>query len=186
MNRTSLLTVVAALTVVASSAIDAQVSSSLQSISLSAVKGESVTLGAPTPGTQALTIVDGVINPYAAPFTINLAWDVKNSTSTVVTLVAYFATPLNALENGADHIASSLVEVSTDGGTSWRAVTGTAVNGVGAAGGSVVLFTSPVTQGNDKQGSRAVVFSVRLNLTGAPTTAAGTYNGTLNLMAISK
>jgi hypothetical protein len=187
MIRTSLLlTAVAALAVASSSPLGAQVSSSLQSINLTAVKGESVTLGAPSPGTQSLTIVDGVINPYAAPFSINLAWDVKNSTSTVVTLVGYFTTPLNALENGADHIASSRVEVSIDGGTSWRAVTGTAVNGIGATGGSVTLFTSPVTQGEDKQGSQAVVFSVRLNLTGAPSTAAGTYSGTLNLMAISK
>jgi hypothetical protein len=166
--------------------LEAQVSSSLQSISLSAVKGESVTLGSPSPGTQSLQIVDGAMNPYAAPFSINLSWDVKNSTSTVVTLVGYFSTPLSALTNGVDPLGASVVEISTDGGSTWKPVTGTAVNGVGAVGGSLVLFASPVTQGDNKKGSRAVVFSVRLNLTGVPSTSAGTYSGTLNLMAISQ
>lgn len=50
--------------------------------------------------------------------------------------------------------------------------------GVGTAGGSVVLYTSPVTEGGNKTGSHVVSFRLRLNLTSNPTTVAGTYSGT--------
>lgn len=184
LNTTKVL--FAALAIGTALPLHAQVSSSLQSISLNATKGESVTLGAPTPATQTLTIVDGTINPYPAPFSITVGWDVKNSTSTVVNLVGYFATPAQALVNGTDYLAAGLIEVSTDAGSTWKPVTASAVNGVGSTGGSVVLFTSPVTQGNDKKGTKTVSFMARINLTGAPSTTAGSYSGTLNLMAISK
>ena len=186
MRRMTTLVALSALTVGITAPLAAQVSSSLQSITLGATKGESVTLGAPTPGTQTLTIVDNALNPYATPFAITVSWDVKNSSSTVVNLVGYFATPAQALANGTDYIAAGLVEVSTDAGTTWKPATSSAVNGIGSSGGSVVLFTSPVTQGEAKKGTKAVSFSVRLNLVGAPSTSAGAYSGTLNLMAISK
>jgi hypothetical protein len=186
MHRTPFVGLFAALSLGAAVSLSAQVSSSLQSITLTAVKGESVTLGAPTPGTQSLTIVDGTLNPYAAPFTISVSWDVKTSTTTVVNLIGYFSTPAQALANGTDYIAAGLIEVSTDAGTTWKPMTSAAVNGVGAVGGSVVLYTSAVTQGADTKGTKAVTFSVRINLVGAVAAKAGTYTGTLNLMAISK
>jgi hypothetical protein len=170
----------------AASTVQAQVSSSLQSISLTASKGESVTLGAPTPTTQSLTIVDNALNPYPQPFSVTVGWDVRNSTSTVVSLVAYFLLPNQALVNGTDNITAALVEVSTDVGATWKPMTSTAVAGVGVSGGSVVLFASPVTQGEAKRGTKVVSFMVRLNLVGAPATSAGTYTGTMNMMAISK
>jgi hypothetical protein len=181
----SRLTLCAAL-VFAAAPVRAQVTSSLQNITLTATKGESVTLGSPTPSTQTLSIVDGTINAYPVPFSITLGWDVKNSTTTVVSLVGYFATPAQAMANGIDYLAAGLVEASTDEGVTWKPITGGAVSGVGAAGGSVVLFTSPVTKGDAKKGTKAVSFNMRINLTGAPSTAAGTYTGTMNLMAISK
>ncbi len=166
--------------------LSAQVSSSVQSISLTAAKGETVTLGAPTPNVQALTLVDSTLNQYATPFSITVSWDVRNSTSTVVSLVGYFPVPAQALTNGADNLASSRIEVSTNGGTLWQPVTASALSGVGTVGGSIVLFTSPVTQGEAKRGSKVVSFLVRINLLNAPATSAGTYTGTLNLIAISK
>jgi hypothetical protein len=177
---------VALATVGAPAVVHAQISSSLQSISLTASKGESVTLGSPTPSQQTLTIVDGAMNTYAAPFSITLNWDVKNSTTTMVNLVGYFATPAQALANGTDVLAAALIEVSTDGGTTWKPATGNAVNGVGSVGGSVTLFTSLVTTNANARGTKVVSFMVRINLVGAPATAAGTYTGTMNLMAISK
>jgi hypothetical protein len=166
--------------------LEAQVSSSLQSISLTAAKGETVSLGAPTPTSQTLTLVDGALNPYPSPFSITVGWNVKSSTSTIVSLVAYFMLPNQALVNGTDNIASGLIEVSTDGGATWKPMTSSAVAGVGVSGGSVVLFASPVTQGSASKGSKTVSFLVRLNLLSAPVTSAGTYTGTMNLMAISR
>jgi hypothetical protein len=164
-------------------AAGAQVGSSLQTINLSAVKGQIVTLGAPNPGTQSLTITDNAINAYTAPFAITVTWDVTNSASTTVKLVGYFSAPTQALSNGASYIPASRVEVSTNGGSTWSAFTGSAVGGVGVAGGSSTLYTSPVTQGTNALGTSSVTFLVRLNLVGV-TTTAGVYSGTLNLMAI--
>jgi hypothetical protein len=161
-----------------------QVSSTLQSINLTATKNQSVTLGAPSPGSQSVTLVDGQYNQYTTPFSTTVGWDVNASTSTTVKLIAYFPTPSAALVNGSDQLPSSLIEVSTDGGATWHALSGNAVGGVGTAGGSYVLYTSPVTTGGNRRGNITVTFSVRVNLTGSPTTSAGAYSGTLNLMAI--
>ena len=162
----------------------AQVSSNIQGVTLTASKGQLVTLGTPSPTTQAVAMVDNAINAYSAPFSITVAWDVNNSTTTTVKLVGYFATPAQALANGTDYIPSSRIETSVDGGTTWVPVNGAAVGGVGTTGGSVVLFTSPVTQGGNRSGSQVVTFLARINLVGAPAAASGTYSGTLVLMAI--
>lgn len=173
----------AAIALLATASAGAQVGSSLQSISLQAVKGQHVTLGAPNPGVQSLTIVDDQVNAYGSPFSIAVSWSVDNSTATTVKLVGYFATPSQALVNGTAFIASSRVEASVDGGATWAPFTGNAVGGVGAVGGSQVLFTSPVTQGSNRDGTQTVTFLIRLNLVGA-STPSGVYSGTLYLMAI--
>lgn len=170
---------------VAASAAGAQITSSVQTISLTAVKGQSVTLSAPSPGAQSVTLVDGAQNPFASDFTSTVNWSVSNSSATTVKLVAYFANPAQALASGSDYIASSLIEASTDGGSTWSALTSAAVGGVGASGGSVVLFTSPPTNGTDRIGSQTVTFKLRINLTAAGPTHSGSYIGTLTLTAIS-
>jgi hypothetical protein len=157
----------------------------MQQIALGAIKGQSVTLGAPTPSSQGTNIVDGGIAPYSAPFTLTVAWDVANSATTTVKLVGYFPTPAQALAFETNYIPSSALEASLDGGSTWVPFTGNAVGGVGSAGGSLVLYTSPVTGGNNKRGSAAVTFQLRLNLTSGPATVAGIYSGTLYLMAIA-
>jgi hypothetical protein len=162
----------------------AQVSSGLQTISLTASKSQSVTISAPVPATQTVTLVDGQANAYANPFSSTVGWDVSQSASTTVKLVVYFSAPSAALTNGSDVIPSSLIEVSTDNGATWHALTGSAVGGVGTAGGSYLLYTSPVTTGTNKKSTNVVTFLVRVNLTTNPGTSAGTYTGTLNLMAI--
>ena len=165
------------------SAPGAQVTSSLQSISLSATKNQSVTLSAPSPAAQSVTLVDGQINQYAAPFTTTVSWDVASSAVTTVKLIVYFPTPAAALTNGGDALASSLIEVSADGAT-WHALTESAVGGVGTAGGSYALYSSATTSGANRKSSSVITFRVRVNLTGNAGIAAGTYSGTLHLMAI--
>lgn len=174
----------AGLSLIATAAASAQITSSMQTIALTAMKGQTVTLSAVSPTAQTVTLIDGQNNQFANPFATTVGWDVSNSTTTTVKLVAYFATPSDALVNGTDVIPSSLVEVSTDGGTNWHALNGSAVGGVGTAGGSYTLFTSAPTSGTNKKANSVVNFLVRVNLTGNPGTSAGTYTGTLNLMAI--
>lgn len=177
------LATLAALVFGLASASGAQVTSSLQSISLGAVKGGYVTLGAPSPASQSVNLLDNAVNQYTTPFTITTSWDVTASGSTTVKLVGYFATPSQALANGTDYIPSSKVEVSIDNGATWHAVTDAAVGSVGTATGSFVLYTSPVTTGGNRTGSQAVTFQVRINLLGS-SAVSGPYTGTLNLMSI--
>lgn len=184
MHTKRLAAALLAFTVGSASIAGAQVASSLQTINLNAVKGQTVTLSAPNPALQSLTIVDDAFNPYSTPFSITVTWDVDNSMTTTVNLVGYFATPAEALVNGTSVIPSSRVETSVDGGTTWLPVTASAVSGVGTAGGSVLLYTSPVTSGANRSGTHSATFLVRLNLVGAPRTSSGIYSGTLNLMAI--
>jgi hypothetical protein len=165
--------------------VAAQVSSSLQQIALGAIKGQTVTLGAPSPTSQGLNLVDGAITEWAVPFTLTVSWDVTNSLTTTVKLVGYFPTPSQALGYLTSFIPSSSIEASIDNGVTWTPVTSNAVGGIGSAGGSVVLFTSAPTDGANKTGSAAVTFKLRLNLTAGPATVAGIYAGTFYLMAIA-
>lgn len=163
----------------------AQVSSSLQAVTLNAQKGQSVTLGAPSPSLQSLNIVDGAITNWGSPVSITLSWDVTNSATTRVKLVGYFSTPTQALSFETSHIPAEAIEASTDDGATWSPVTSAAVGGVGSAGGSVLLYTSAPTEGGNKSGTATISFRLRLNLTSGPATVAGVYTGTLNLMAIA-
>ena len=163
----------------------AQVSSSLQQVTLGAVKGQSVTLGTPSPSTQSLSLVDGAVTEWASPITLTVSWDVTNSPTTTVKLVGYFATPSQALAFNSSYIPSTSIEASIDNGANWLPVTSGAVGGVGSPGGSVVLYTSAPTDGTNKQGTATVTFRMRLNLTAGSPTVAGVYSGTLNLMAIA-
>jgi hypothetical protein len=50
----------------------AQVSSTLQTVTLGAVKGQTVTLTVPSPGSQSLTLVDGAITEWPSPITLTV------------------------------------------------------------------------------------------------------------------
>jgi len=165
--------------------VSAQVSSSLQQVALGAIKGQSVTLGAPSPSSQGLNLVDGQIIEWPSPVTLTLSWDVTNSASTTVKLIGYFPTPSQALAYTTSYIPSSAIEASSDNGLNWSPVTSNAVGGIGSAGGSVLLHTSAPTEGANKTGSATVTFKLRLNLTNGPATVAGIYSGTFYLMAIA-
>lgn len=174
----------AGVSLVFATTLHAQVSSSLQAVTLSASKGELVTLSAPTPGSQSITLTDGQATPFGSAITTTVAWDVTNSSSTSVKLVAYFDDPTQAFVNGSSYLTAGLVEISIDNGSTWHAVTDGAVGTVGTALGSFVLYTSPATTGSNKSGNHQVSFQIRINLTSNPTTSAGIYTATLKLMAI--
>lgn len=162
----------------------AQVSSTLQSITLTATVNQSVALTPPLPTAQAVNLVDRQPNPFPSPFTMTVSWNVMPSTATTVKVVAYFTTPGAAMVNGTDALPSSLIEASTDNGATWHPLNGNAVGGAGSNGGSYVLYTSPVTNGTDRKGQTALSFLLRINLTTAPATIAGTYTGIMTLIAI--
>jgi hypothetical protein len=168
-----------------SAAAGAQVTSSIKTVALTATKGQAVTLTNPTPASQMATITDSTITAFDNPFTLSVSWDVQTSASTLVKLVAYFDAPAQAFATEqADYIASSHVEISTDGGSTWQPVTQSAVGGIGTSGGSLVLWTSNATQGEDRRGNHTVTFQVRVNLTNSAI-AAGSYTATLRLAAIA-
>lgn len=166
-------------------AAQAQISSSLQQVALGAIKGQSVTLSVPSPASQGTSIVDGGTSEYAQTITTTVGWDVANSGTTTVKLVGYFQNPAQALAFDTWYIPSSSLEASTDNGATWQAFTGNAVGGIGSTGGSLVLYTSAPTSGDNKTNSAVVSFKLRLNLTAGPETTAGIYAGTLYLMAIA-
>jgi hypothetical protein len=173
-----------AITAFAAVGAGAQVTSTLRTIALTATKGELVTLTAPTPADQAITLTDGIVNPFPTAFTTTVGWDVNTSTTTTVKLVAYFDNATAALTNGTSNIASGLIEVSNDAGSTWHPMTDAAVGTAGVTGASYTLYTSAVTSGGNKKASAPVSFLVRVNLTTNPSTVSGPYTGTLKLMAI--
>jgi hypothetical protein len=113
------------------------------------------------------------------PVSLTTAWDLTAGSS--VRLIGWFATPAQALANGANFIPSSKV-LGRVGATAYAPFTGAAVGGVGVAGGSLQLFNQAVAAAN-YFGSRTDQLDLRLDLTGT-TTLAGDYLGTLNVQAV--
>ncbi len=134
------------------------------------------------------SILDNAVNAFPTPVQIFTQWRLNPGQSNAVTLVAYFTNPAQALSTGTLHIPSSWVEgrVATGAPTAFTPISQGAVVGgaalVGTPGGSLTLFTAPIT-GANKTASRTDNLDLQLNLVGR-TTAAGTYSGTLNIRAI--
>jgi hypothetical protein len=160
--------------------------SNIATVTINATKVASLTVAVNSGGTQTLaTLTDNAINTFATPVNITTSWDINPSAASVV-LVGYFSTPAQALANGTDYIASSLIQgrVSTGSPTTFTAFTQNAVGGVGSAGGTLQLFSQPIT-GANKKSNRTDNLDLRIDLTGQ-TATAGTYAGTLNLRAVTQ
>jgi hypothetical protein len=56
---------------------------------------------------------------------------------------------------------------------------------VGSNGGSLLLVLEPIGTGNAR-GERTDQLQLRVDLNGSPSLPAGTYSGTLNLVAITQ
>lgn len=163
--------------------------SNAATVTINATKPASLTIAINSGGTQTLAaLADNALNNFATPVNITTAWDVNPSAAAVV-LVGYFATPAQALANGSDFIASSLVKGRLGAAGAFNAFTNGVVNGgassVGVAGGSLSLFSQNIN-GANKTSSRTDDLFLQIDLVGQPSVTAGTYTGTLNLRAITQ
>jgi hypothetical protein len=139
---------------------------------------------------QSLSSVsDNAPNPFPSAVNIALTWDLHPSTGSVQ-VIGYFASPTAAMTSGSVSIPSSWIQgrVLTagvqDAPTTYTAFTQNGTGGVGAAGGSLLLFSQPVL-GYSKTGTVAVDLQLQLDLTGRVLTP-GSYSGTLNIRAVSQ
>jgi hypothetical protein len=162
--------------------------SNTATVTINATKQAALTIAINSGGTQTMAnLTDNVINNFATPVNITTTWDINPSAS-AVTLVGYFTTPAQALVNGTDNIASSLVKGRLGTSGAFNPFTGGVVTGgassVGVAGGSLSLFSQAIT-GLNKKSNRTDDLYLQIDLTGQ-TVSAGTYAGTLNLRAITQ
>jgi hypothetical protein len=126
-----------------------------------------------------------------APLPIETAWDLDPSGTAGMALVAYFQAPHAALAGPGATIPSSAVlgRMPTGSPTAFAPFSGAAVGAggtaAGVAGATLVLFTQPVSAGA-ASGRRTDQLQVRIDLTGRPEPPPGSYQGTLNLLAITQ
>jgi hypothetical protein len=157
-------------------------------VSLSATKTTSLTVTINSGASQTLaSLTDNAVNSFATPVNITTSWDINPSAAGVV-LAGYFSNPAQALANGTDYIASSLVKGRLGSVGAFSPFTGAVVNGgassIGVAGGTLTLFSQSVN-GTNKKANRTDDLYLQIDLTGQ-TATAGTYTGTLNLRAITQ
>jgi hypothetical protein len=153
--------------------------SNAATVALTATKSATLTV-TPNASTATLaSITDGSNVNNFTPVSLTTAWNLTAGSS--VRLIGWFATPAQALVNGASFIPSSKIEGRV-GATAYAPFTGAALGGVGVAGGSLQLYSQAVGAGSFF-GTRTDQLDLRLDLTGT-TTLAGDYLGTLNLQAI--
>jgi hypothetical protein len=182
-------------TAVAATAFSASVASAQSgllsataTVSLSAVKQAALSVTVNSGATQTLaSLTDNAINSFSTPVNITTAWDLHPSTSALV-LVGYFTTPTQALSNGTNYIASSLVRGRLGTVGAFNPFSGAAIAGgsstAGVAGGTLALFSTNIN-GTNKVSSRTDDLYLQINLVGQ-TTTPGTYTGTLTLRAITQ
>jgi hypothetical protein len=177
-------------TVLSAGAASAQAGllSNTATVNINATKQASLTVTINSGGTQSLaSLTDNAVNNFTTPVNVTTAWDI-NPSAAAVALVGYFATPAQALADGTEYIASSLVKARLGVAGAFNAFTGGVVNGgtsnVGVAGGSLQLFSQAINGGN-KNSSRTDDLYLQIDLTGQ-TVTAGSYTGTLNLRAITQ
>jgi hypothetical protein len=172
----------AALALAVASTAQAQVglTSNTATVTLNATKNSTLTVSTTTPTATLASITDNSnANNFSA---VSLTTDWNLTAGSSVSMISWFATPAQALTNGAAAIPSTKVEGSVDGGA-YTAYTGAPVAGVGAAGGTLPIFTQAVAAANYFS-TRTAALDLRLNLAGFPATTAGVYTGTLNVQAV--
>jgi len=172
----------ALLTLVAASAAEAQVgltSNGPVTVQLNATRATSITLSTDVASASLANITDNSSNNNFSGINVSATWALTGGTS--LDLVGWFSTPAQALANGTNYIASSLIEGRV-GANPFAAFSNGAVGSVGVANGSLTLWSQGVGVGN-YSGFRNDPLDIRLNLIGQ-STVAGNYTGTLNLQAI--
>lgn len=165
-------------------------------VSLAATKTGRLTLGVISGAAQTLpNLTDNATNTFPTPVVIRTQWDLNPGQTGSVNVVGWFSVPGQALFNGATgtSIPSSRLKGMVSPGApaptsypaTFTAFTQNALGGVGAAGGSLRLFSITVN-GTNKTTTRTDNLSLQIDLTGAPILPPGTYSGTLNIEAITQ
>jgi hypothetical protein len=161
----------------------------LGTINLAAAADPTLRVVITTGRTQTIaSVVDGVPNNFPTPVQIQTQWNLHPGSSNAVAVVAYFTNPARAMASGTNYIPSAWIRgrVATGTPTAYTPITQAAVvaggQTVGTAGGSLLLFTQPIS-GKTKAGTRTDNLELQLDLTGRQT-LPGTYTGTLHIRAI--
>lgn len=171
-------------------AAQAGLTSPARVISLAATAQGALSLVVTSGATQSIaSLSDNALNPFPTPVVLATNWNLNPGQTATVSVVAWFAVPSQALVNGASGAAipSSRIEgrVATGAPVTYTAFTQNPVGGIGAAGGSLRLYTIPIT-GANKQSGRTDNLELRINLMGQPALDPGTYSGTLNIRAVTQ
>ncbi|HET8625068.1 MAG TPA: hypothetical protein VFM14_16005 [Gemmatimonadales bacterium] len=164
--------------------------SNAQVISLAAAKSSQLSVAVTAGATQTLpSFTDNTTNNFPSPVVIRTQWDLHPGQTGSVRLIAWFATPAQALFNAGSGtaIASSRMRgrVATGVPVTFAAFTQNPVGGVGAAGGSLQLLNVNIN-GANKTTTRSDNLQLQLDLTGAGVLPPGTYSGTLNIQAVTQ
>jgi hypothetical protein len=157
-------------------------------ISLAAGAPSSLTVTLQSGAVQTITgVTDNAINTFPTPVVIQTGWNLSPGQTNTVNLVAYFSIPAQAMTGGAVQIPSSRIQgrVTTGLPAAFTPMTQNAIGGVGSAGGSLALFSVPIS-GANKNASRTDNLDLRLDLVGFPTLPAGAYTGVLNIRAVTQ
>jgi hypothetical protein len=157
-----------------------------------------ISLAAVAPGILNVTVqsgavqtiagfTDNALNNFPTPVVIHTDWNMKPGQTNTVNLVAYFSIPSQAMTGGTVQIPSSRIQgrMTTGLPVAFTPITQNAIGGVGSAGGSLALFSVPIS-GANKSASRTDNLDLRLDLVGFPTLPAGAYTGVLNIRAVTQ
>lgn len=165
-----------------------ELSAQAQIISLAATAPGELTVTVTSGAVQTIAgVTDNAVNPFPAPVVIQTSWNVNPGQTNMVSLVAYFSIPAQALVGGVTQIPSSRLEgrMLTGIPTAFTAISQNGIGSVGVAGGSLELFALTIT-GANKDATRTDNLDLQLNLAGFPTLAPGVYTGVLNLRAVTQ
>jgi hypothetical protein len=165
--------------------------SSMATVALTATKTASVSLT--LPGGNSATLPGALVTGSndLSPISVSTAWEVDPQRTAAVSLVAYFQQPARALASAGAAIPASAVlgRVPSGGPKAFAPFVGAPVSAgnrvAGATGGTLVLFTQPISEVN-AIGGRSDNLQVRIDLTGVRELPAGSYTGILNLLVITQ
>ena len=176
------LLLAAVLVLAVPSLVSAQTLSTIQSASLAATLGQTVSISITSGSSVNFTLAENAAANGDVPVVVSSTWNLNPGQTGSVALYGYFDVPASALtDGGANSIPTSWVEgrMTTGTPTSYTAFSQT--NAVGPAGGSLALFSEAIT-GVNKIKTRSDNLDLRINLTGQVLPAAS-YTGTLRLQA---
>ena len=157
-------------------------------IALAAEKPSQISLVVTSGAVQSIaSLTDNAVNSFPAPVVLTTSWDLHPGKTNTMSLMAYFTTPTQALVGPGTSIPSSRVlgRMSTGLPVTFTPITRNPVGGIGTAGGSLQLYSVPIS-GANKKSSRTDNLDLQLDLVGFPVLRPGTYNGTLNLRVVTQ